>query len=105
VFALFISLFALDVFGEGRGFWETVLALVMHLIPTFLILILLVISWRREWIAGVIFPVFGIFYIVEAWNKPFGTWSTFLLVAGPPVAVGILFLLNWRYRGILRPGT
>ena len=35
LFALFISMFALDVFGEGRGFWETTLALLMHLIPAF----------------------------------------------------------------------
>ena len=26
LFAVFVSLFALDVFGEGYGFWETILA-------------------------------------------------------------------------------
>ena len=33
VFALFLSLFSLDVFGEGYGFWETLLALLIHLVP------------------------------------------------------------------------
>jgi hypothetical protein len=102
VFALFISLFALDVFSETRGFWNTLLALTMHLIPTFLMLIVLAVSWRREFIAGIIFPLLGVLYIVWAWNKPFGVLSTFLLMAGPLVLTGGLFLLNWYYRGILR---
>ncbi len=46
VFAAFISIFALDVFGEGLRGWQTALALLMHLIPTFLILIVLAVSWR-----------------------------------------------------------
>jgi uncharacterized membrane protein HdeD (DUF308 family) len=102
VFALFISMFALDVFGEGRGFWQTLLALTMHLIPTFLLLLILWVSWRREWIGGMLFPLLGVLYIVSAWNKPFGNWSVFLLIAGPPVVTGALFLLNWYRRGELR---
>lgn len=102
VFALFLGLFALDVFQEGRGFWETMLALLMHLIPTFLLLLLLVLSWRREWIAGILFPLLGVLYVVWSWNKPFGVVSTLLLMAGPLVLTGALFLLNWHYRGELR---
>jgi hypothetical protein len=34
IFAVFLSLFALDVFEEGYGFWDTVVALFMHLIPS-----------------------------------------------------------------------
>ena len=33
LFAIFISLFALDVFGEGDGFWEFSLQLVIGLGP------------------------------------------------------------------------
>jgi small-conductance mechanosensitive channel len=53
VIAVFISMFALDVFGGGKGFLETTLALLIHLIPTYVILILLAVSWRRVWIGGV----------------------------------------------------
>jgi hypothetical protein len=102
VFALFISIFALDVLVEGRDFWGTALALLMHLIPTFLLLIVLVVSWRREWIAGILFPLLGVLYVVWAWNKPFGVWSTFAVITGPLVLTGALFLLNWHYRGELR---
>ena len=105
LFAAFISIFAADVFGEGRGFWQTALALLMHLIPTFLIVGILVVSWRREWIGGVLFIVLGLLYIIWAWDKPFGRWFTFLMIAGPPVLVGALFLLNWRYGAGLRGGS
>lgn len=100
-FALFISLFALDVFNEQKGFWVTSLALLIHLVPTFLVLLLLAVSWRREWIGGILF-LLGVLYVVWAWNKPFGVWSTLLLIAGPLVLTGALFLLNWRYRDELR---
>ena len=43
LFALFISMFALDVFSEGYGFADTVLALFMHLMSTFPIISALVL--------------------------------------------------------------
>jgi hypothetical protein len=57
--AVFISIFALDVFGEGYGFWGTMEALLMHLIPTAIILVVLIASWRCGWIGAVIFPLLG----------------------------------------------
>jgi hypothetical protein len=102
LFAAFISIFAADVFSEARGFWQTALALLMHLIPTLLIIAVLVVSWRREWIGGVLFIALGVLYIVWAWNRPFAKWYVFLLIAGPPILAGVLFLLNWRHRVELR---
>ncbi len=105
LFAAFISIFAADVFGEGRGFWQTALALLMHLIPTFVIVAVLIVSWRREWIGGILFIVLGVLYVIWAWNKPFAKWDVFLMIGGPPVLTGVLFLLNWRYRAELRAGS
>ena len=99
-FALFISLFALDVFGEGHGFWNTSLALLTHLIPTGVILIVLAISWRREWVAGILFPALGLFYIVTFWGR--FHWSAYLLISGPMVVLGVLFLINWYYKESLQ---
>jgi hypothetical protein len=96
LFAVFVSLFALDVFGEGYGFWETILALLMHLIPTGIIVVVLVISWRWEWVGGVLFTVLGALYLVMAWGK--FHWSVYLTMSGPLFLVGVLFLINWLYR-------
>jgi hypothetical protein len=96
LFALFTSLFALDVFEEGYGFWETVLALLMHLIPTFIILIALFTAWRREWIGALLFIALGVFYIVWSWAEI--PWMAYLLISGPLFLIGALFLLDWFFR-------
>ncbi len=104
-FAVFTGIFAFDVFGGGGNFWETTFALIMHLIPTFLILILLAVSWRWEWIGGILFLVLSVLYVVSVWGRPFAVWWSLLLMAGPLVLVGVLFLLNWFYRDALRGTT
>ena len=100
LFAIFVSLFALDVFEEGHGLWETMLALLMHLIPTFVILIVLAISWRWEWVGGILFIALGVLYLALAGGRLH--WSAYLLISGPLFLVGVLFLINWLYRAELR---
>ena len=100
LFAVFVSLFALDVVGEGYGLWGTILALLMHLIPTAVILIVLAISWRWEWVGGILFIALGVLYLVMSWGR--FHWSAYLLISGPLFLVGVLFLVNWLYRAELR---
>ncbi len=101
VFIIFTSLFAFDVFEESKSIWETILALFMHLIPTFILIIVLVVTWRREWIGGILFILLGLLYIIWAWGR--FNISVYFLMAGPLIIIGILFLLNWKYRANLRP--
>ena len=103
LFAVFISLFALDVFGEGYGFWETIVALLMHLIPTGIILIALAIAWRWEWIGAILFVALGAWYVIMAWGE--FDWIAYLLISGPLFLLGALFLVNWLYRAELRSST
>ena len=100
LFAIFISIFAFDVFEGHTGFWRTTLALFMHLTPTFVILIVLVISWRREWVGGILYIAIGVLAILRLWGN--GPWWIYLILTGPLFLVGILFLFNWRYRAQLR---
>jgi len=62
--AVFIALFPLDVFGENNGFWQTLVALLLRLMPSFLILATLAISWRWEWVGAVVFAALGALYLV-----------------------------------------
>jgi len=103
LFAAFVSLFALDVFDQGYGFWETVLALLVHLIPTGIILVVLVISWRWEWVGGVLFTALGALYLVMFRGR--FHWSAYLTISGPLFLVGVLFLVNWLYRTELRASS
>ena len=94
LFAIFISLFAFDVFGQGTGFWKTLLALLIHLIPTFLLIIILILSWKRPWIGGIFFILLGIAYII--WSSQSGRGSQIIYI--PLFLVGILFLTSWFFR-------
>jgi hypothetical protein len=52
---VWISIFALDVFGQGYGFWGTMAALVVHFVPAIIVLTALVIAWR--WASGPLFLI------------------------------------------------
>lgn len=91
LFASFVSLFALDVFMEGYDFWETSLALMMHLIPTGLILLSLAIAWRWERVGGILFVALGVLYIVRS-------GYLVIVIYGPLFLVGVLFLAHWYYK-------
>ena len=94
--AILVSLFALDVFGEGYNFWETIVALAMHLVPTAVILIILVVAWRWERIGGFLFIILGVLYIALFWDP--SRWPAYLMISGPLFLVGVLFILDGCYR-------
>lgn len=96
LFAVFLGVFALDVFGEHYGFWKTIKALLIHLIPTAIVLVLLAAAWRWEIIGALGFTALGVLYIILAWGR--FPLSVFFVISGPLLIIGILFLLNWLYR-------
>jgi hypothetical protein len=105
LFAVFVSVFALDVFAEQLPLWRLVLALLMHLIPTFVLLIVLALAWRWEWVGAAVYFALGVLYIVNfAGRFPL---MTYVLIAGPLFLIGGLFAVNWVLRremhGVLRP--
>ena len=105
LFAVFVSVFAMDVFSEHLPFWRLMLALLMHLIPTFVVLIALALAWRWEWIGAVAYFALGAFYIWSfAGRFPL---LTYVVIAGPMFVIGGLFAMNWmlrkEVRGVLRP--
>jgi len=94
LFAIFISFFAFDVFDQGTGFWKTLLALLIHLIPTFLIIFILILSWKRTWIGGISYILIGVAYII--WSSQTDRGSQIIYI--PLLLVGILFLTSWFLR-------
>lgn len=103
LFALFLSLFALDVFGEGYGFWETILSLLIHLVPVYVVVIVLVIAWKWEWVGAIAYFALAVFYLWQTWGQMH--WSAYALISGPLLLISVLFLLNWRTRTQLRKAT
>ena len=61
--ACFISVFALDVFSEGYSTAELAIALLMHLLPTIITIIFIVIAWKHERVGGWLFTALGIAFL------------------------------------------
>jgi hypothetical protein len=101
-FALFVSIFALDVFGEFHGFWRVALALAIHLIPTFIVIAVLVAAWKWEWIGAAVFASLAAWYCWMAMHKPWFGWSVILAIPLPLLVIAGLFLVNWIERAKLR---
>lgn len=98
LFILFLALFSLDIFDGNYGFWGTVLGLFMHNIPSLILLIVLLISWKHEIVGGIVFILAGLLYMgLLIFRNQFEwymlSWS--LIIAGPAFLVGILFLIGW----------
>ena len=100
LFILFIGLFSLDVFGTGAGFWATLLGFLIHNIPTFILLIALILAWRWEWVGAILYVGFGIWYLVTSWGR--FDWTVPLMLAGVPILMGVLYLLGWIWRKQIR---
>ncbi len=96
LYAAFLSIFAADVFEETSGFWTTLYALTMHLVPTFVIVAALLAAWRREWVGVAAFPALGALYVFWAWGR--FPVSVYLVIAGPLVVLGALYAFAWARR-------
>ena len=92
---------ALAIPAQGFG-WYILGALLFRLLPAGIILVVLILAWRWEWVGGLLFlggtGLWLIFYGLY-------DWISYVALAGPPIIVGLLFLLNWWFRKELRVGA
>lgn len=105
MFILYLSLFALDVFTEGRGFWRTLAALLIHLIPSFVLVAVTILAWRWEWVGAALFGTAGLAYILMVFLRPLpgairASWIA--AVAGPALVIALLYMANWLNREEIR---
>lgn len=97
IFILFLALFSLDVISSELELGQIIIGLFMHNIPSFILLIVLIISWKNEIVGGIVFLLFGFIYIImTACSVPWHlALSRSLIIAGPAFVIGILFIINW----------
>ena len=98
---LFISLFALDSFDSNKTIIQQIGDFLMHLIPSFGLIIILVIAWKWEFIGGIIFILIGLgfspFIFKHNYNMNHSvelSLQTVFIIAMPFVIVGILFIVS-----------
>ena len=98
---LFVSLFALDSFNPDLTIWQQIGDFLMHLIPSFALLTLLIIAWKWEFIGGIILVLIGFgfspFIFMHNYKMNHSVWyslETVLIITMPFVIVGILFIVS-----------
>jgi hypothetical protein len=109
MFIVFLSAFAVDVFGESLGFWRTMLALTVHLVPSFVLIVALILAWRWEWVGATVYGGAAALYVIMLLSRPLPPLTVKLfriaLIAGPAFVIAALFLANWLKRDQLRVRT
>jgi hypothetical protein len=100
VFALFLSVFALDVFEGDKDAGRLILELGLHLIPTFAILAVLALAWRWELVGTAAFAGLSVAYIVSTGGR--FALQAYLVISGSLLLLALLFLNSWL-RGRRRP--
>ncbi len=94
-FLAFISIFALDIFSEYSGF-AIILPLLIHLIPSFILLVVALIAWKYELVGTIIFLGFAMFYVWDVgFTRPL---SWYIAIVLPASIVGVLYLISWIQR-------
>jgi len=84
LFFLFISLFTFDSISYFWGF-------LIHLVPSVIILLLIIISWKHQVIGSFLFIIIGLFSLF------FFNFEA-IYISSSPIFIGILFLLEIYFK-------
>lgn len=91
---LFLGMFALDAFA-GQGILRAIPAFLIHLLPSFALLAIVLVAWRRPLVGAIAFSLLALLYAATTLRRP--DWI--LVIAGPPLVAGMLYLASWlRFR-------
>lgn len=104
VFALILFKFALDAFFEEPSiiipvvvsFWTKVGVLLVHLIPTSILVIVIWAAWENETAGGLMFAILGLIYLIMIWGGV--SFLAGAVMTGPVFLTSALFFLNRRLK-------
>lgn len=90
-FIILFSMFSLDAFSGDAPFLNKLAGFLIHMMPSFLILLFLVVTWNRPLLAGFIFILLSIAFTL--FFKSYQDPVRFLIISMIPAVNGFLFLL------------
>jgi hypothetical protein len=92
---LFMMMFSLDCFEEGVT-KDIFICLVMHNIPAFIIIAILVIAWRWEIAGGILFVVAAITGSIY-FHGFTGNWGALIIMLPFLITGALFFIHNYLY--------
>lgn len=93
-YALALLIFAGDVFNKDQSTTQTILDLLLHFIPTAIVLFLVVIAHQRPLVGSIIFAINGLVYIITGWANLH--WTAHVVIAGPLLVLSILYIIAYK---------
>jgi hypothetical protein len=88
---VFLTLFGLDEFSGDAPFLEELGGFIIHSIPSIILVLILLVSWKKPLIGGSLFILFSI--VSTLFFRTYRFPSTFLLLTFPFLLAGLLFVL------------
>ncbi|MFA7468861.1 MAG: hypothetical protein WCY82_11460 [Desulfotomaculaceae bacterium] len=93
VFILFISLFSLDAFSNNDPYYQQLINLSIHVMPALVPIAILLISWSRPLISGLLYITLSIIFTLLF--KTYVEIINFLVISLPLIAIGALFIISY----------
>ena len=94
LYGVALLIFAADVFNHEQNIAQTFYDLLLHLIPTAVVLFIVVVAFNRPLIGIIIFLVLGLMYIITGWTSMH--WTAHVLIAGPLLLLSALYITAWK---------
>jgi hypothetical protein len=99
---LFVSMFALDSFDPRLTLWQQFQEFFMHLIPSFILILFLIVAWKWELVGGMILIAVALGFTPFVYTHNFymnhSVWkslSIILVINFPFILTGALFMLSY----------
>jgi hypothetical protein len=92
-----MAMFSFDVFGGNESFGMKILGFLIHNIPVFVLIAILIIAWKREIAGGALFilaSISGTFVFHSFSGNPAS-----LIVMAPFLIAGLLFIIHSVFYG------
>jgi hypothetical protein len=103
VLSMLVAIYAVknvpDYVRAGASFGDSTIAILKHLIPAFVLALLIFVSWRREWLAAGGFIVLAVLRLAKDVSQ---SQLTHLWLVAIGSVIAALWMLNWKYRKDLR---
>ncbi len=98
---LFVSIFALDSFAPELSLWQQISGFLIHLLPSYILIIFLIVAWKWELIGGMIFIIIGTGFSPLIYSMNYhmnhSVWMSLGIIASitiPFIVIGGLFILS-----------
>jgi hypothetical protein len=94
LYALTLLVFAVDVFNKEQSISQTVFDVCLHLVPTGVVLLFVLVGYKNPLIGAIICLVSALIYIISGWSNMH--WTAHVVIAGPLLVLSILYIMGYK---------